>query len=305
MWVIISDRFLQVFLEALFFMKKQKNQFSHLTAKERVYLSVPTSFLLEKNLLQGKVLDFGCGFGNDVKLLRQKGFDITGYDPYYFPQYPKEKFDTIICVYVLNVLFPEEQANVLMEVSHLLKPGGKAYYAVRRDIKREGFREHYVHKKPTYQCIVKLPFKSILLDESYEIYEYKHYNLQRNSSNYCLFCNPNKYLNLLTESATAYAMFDGYPVSKGHVLVIPKRHVSNYFELPFKEQSACWLMVNKVQELLTQEFAPDGFNVGMNINRDAGQNMMHASIHIIPRYKGDTVGAKGGIRNVIPKKNSL
>ncbi|MER3493154.1 MAG: HIT family protein [Mastigocladus sp. ERB_26_2] len=286
-------------------MKKQKNQFSHLTAKERVYLSVPTSFLLEKNLLQGKVLDFGCGFGNDVKLLRQKGFDITGYDPYYFPQYPKEKFDTIICVYVLNVLFPEEQANVLMEVSHLLKPGGKAYYAVRRDIKREGFREHYVHKKPTYQCIVKLPFKSILLDESYEIYEYKHYNLQRNSSNYCLFCNPNKYLNLLTESATAYAMFDGYPVSKGHVLVIPKRHVSNYFELPFKEQSACWLMVNKVQELLTQEFAPDGFNVGMNINRDAGQNMMHASIHIIPRYKGDTVGAKGGIRNVIPKKNSL
>ncbi|WP_315789590.1 bifunctional class I SAM-dependent methyltransferase/HIT family protein [Fischerella sp. JS2] len=283
-------------------MKKQTNQFSHLTAIERVYLSVPTSFLLEKNLLQGKVLDFGCGFGNDVKLLRQKGFDITGYDPYYFPQYPKSKFDTIICVYVLNVLFPEEQANVLMEVSHLLKPGGKAYYAVRRDIKREGFREHYVHKKPTYQCIVKLPFQSISLDESYEIYEYRHYNFQRNSSNYCLFCNPNKHLKILTESATAYAIFDGYPVSKGHVLVIPKRHVSNYFELPFQEQSACWLMVNKVQEILSQEFTPDGFNVGMNINRDAGQNMMHASIHIIPRYKGDTFGAKGGIRNVIPKK---
>jgi diadenosine tetraphosphate (Ap4A) HIT family hydrolase len=285
-------------------MKKQTNQFSHLTAIERVYLSVPTNFLLDKNLLQGKVLDFGCGFGNDVKLLRKKGLDITGYDPYYFPQYPTEKFDTIICVYVLNVLFPEEQANVLMEVSHLLKSGGKAYYAVRRDIKREGFREHYIHKKPTYQCIVKLPFKSILLDESYEIYEYRHYNLQRNSSNYCLFCNPNKHLNILTESATAYAMFDGYPVSKGHVLVIPKRHVSNYFELPFQEQAACWLMVNKVQELLTQEFAPDGFNVGMNINRDAGQNMMHASIHIIPRYKGDTVGTKGGIRYVL-KRHSL
>jgi diadenosine tetraphosphate (Ap4A) HIT family hydrolase len=110
---------------------------------------------------------------------------------------------------------------------------------------------------------------------------------------------------VLTESATAYAMFDGYPVSKGHVLVIPKRHVSNYFELPLKEQSACWLMVNKVQAIISQEFAPDGFNVGMNINRDAGQNMMHASIHLIPRYKGDTVGAKGGIRNVIPRKNSL
>jgi diadenosine tetraphosphate (Ap4A) HIT family hydrolase len=283
-------------------MKQQKNHFSHLTAMERTFLSFPAKFVLNNNLLQGKILDFGCGFGNDVKVLREKGFDITGYDPYYFPQYPQEKFDTIICFYVLNVLFPEEQANAIMEVSHLLKPGGKAYYAVRRDIKKEGFREHYIHKKPTYQCIIKLPFTSIHLDEYCEIYEYIHYNYQIKSDKNCRFCNPTKNLKLITESATAYAMFDGYPISKGHVLVIPKRHVSSYFELPFKEQTACWLMVNKVQEILKAEFAPDGFNVGMNINRDAGQNMMHASIHIIPRYKGDAVGARGGIRHVIPKK---
>lgn len=282
-------------------MKKQNNKFSHLTAIERTKLSFPAKFLLRQKLLQGRILDFGCGFGNDVKLLKQQGFDITGYDPYYFPLYPEEKFDTIICFYVLNVLFPEGQAGVLMEVAHLLKPGGKAYYAVRRDIKREGFREHYVHKKPTYQCIVKLPFDSIHLDENCEFYEYTHYNQQINSPNNCIFCNPRKNLTLLTESATAYAMYDGYPASKGHVLVIPKRHVSNYFDLPFKEQSACWLMVNKVQELIGKEFAPDGFNVGMNINRDAGQNVMHAGIHIIPRYKGDVVGARGGIRGVIPK----
>lgn len=282
-------------------MKQPKNQFSHLTAIERVYLSFPARLLLEKNLLQGKVLDFGCGLGNDVKLLRQKGFNITGYDPYYFPDYPNGKFNTIICFYVLNVLFAEEQARVLMEVSHLLEPGGMAYYAVRRDIKKEGFREHYVHKKPTYQCRVKLPFKSIHLDESCEIYEYIHYNYQRNSSNRCLFCNPPKNLILLAESATAYAIFDGYPLSQGHVLVIPKRHVANYFELPFKEQSACWLMVNKVQEFLSREFNPDGFNVGININRAAGQKMMHASIHIIPRYQGDGSGNKGGMRSVIPK----
>lgn len=283
-------------------MKKQKNKFSHLTAIERIYLSVPAQFLLDRNMLQGKVLDFGCGFGNDVKLLRQKGFHITGYDPYYFPEYPHEQFDTIICFYVLNVLFLEEQADVLMGVSNLLKPGGKAYYAVRRDIKKEGFREHYIHKQPTYQCIVKLPFQSISLDDSCEIYEYIHYNFKRNSSNNCIFCNPRNNLTILTESATAYAMFDGYPVNKGHVLVIPKRHVSNYFELPFKEQSACWFMVNKVQEILSKEFQPDGFNVGMNINRDAGQNMMHASIHIIPRYKGDSLDTKSGIRYVIPKR---
>jgi diadenosine tetraphosphate (Ap4A) HIT family hydrolase len=283
-------------------MKQQKNQFSHLTAIERSYLSFPAQFLFNQNLLQGKILDFGCGFGNDVKILRQKGCDITGYDPYYFPEYPDTKFDTIICFYVLNVLFTEEQTNVLMEVSHLLKPGGKAYYAVRRDLKKEGFREHYVHKKPTFQCIVKLPFTSVCLDEHRELYEYIHYNHQRNSSNYCIFCNPHKSLRLLTESATAYAMFDGYPISKGHILIIPKRHISSYFELPLKEQSACWFMVNKVQEILKAEFEPDGFNIGMNINRAAGQNIMHASIHIIPRYKGDTVSNKSGIRNVIPKK---
>jgi len=285
-------------------MKKQKNKFSHLTAIERTYLSFPAQFLVDKNLLQGKILDFGCGLGNDVKLLQQKGFDIQGYDPYYFPQYPNDKFDTIICMYVLNVLFIEEQANVLMEVSHLLRLGGKAYYAVRRDIRKEGFREHYVHKKPTYQCIVKLPFNSILINEYCEIYEYIHYNLQRNSSNHCIFCNPHKNINLLTESATAYAIFDGYPVSRGHTLVVPKRHIANYFELPFKEQSACWFMANKVQEFLIKEFAPDGFNVGININEVAGQKMGHANIHIIPRYRGDAVGTKGGIRSVIPKRKT-
>lgn len=283
-------------------MKKQQNKFSHLTAKERVYLSFPAQFLLDKNLLQGKVLDFGCGFGNDVKILQQKGCDIAGYDPYYFPQYPNEKFDTIVCFYVLNVLLPEEQANVIMEIAHLLKPGGKAYYAVRRDLKKEGFRQHYVHKKPTYQCIVKLPFKSIYLNEMCEVYEYMHYNHQRNSTNNCIFCNPYKNLTILTESATAYAILDGYPVSKGHVLIVPKRHVANYFELPFKEQSACWYMANKVQEILTKEFQPDGFNVGMNVNKDAGQTRQHATIHIIPRYRGDAGGLKSGIRTVIPKR---
>ncbi|HEY9702111.1 MAG TPA: HIT family protein, partial [Allocoleopsis sp.] len=113
------------------------------------------------------------------------------------------------------------------------------------------------------------------------------------------FCNPRKNLTLVAESATAYAIFDGYPVSKGHTLIIPKRHISNYFQLPFKEQSACWLMVNKVQEILTQEFKPDGFNIGMNINSAGGQKMMHANIHIIPRYLGDTKKTKTGMRQVL------
>jgi diadenosine tetraphosphate (Ap4A) HIT family hydrolase len=282
-------------------MREQANNFSHLTAIDRPKLSSPLRFLIDRNLIKGRILDFGCGLGNDVQFLHQQGLDITGYDPHYLPTYPDGKFDTIVCCYVLNVLMPEVQADVLMNIAHLLKPGGKAYYAVRRDLKKEGFREHYVHKKPTYQCTVKLPFKSIQLNEYCEIYEYVHYNHQWNSPHNCIFCNPHRRINLLTESATAYAMFDGYPLSKGHVLIIPKRHISNYFELPFKEQSACWLMANKVQQILTKEFEPDGFNVGMNINKAAGQAMNHATIHVIPRYHGDTHSRKSGMRSIVPK----
>ena len=86
--------------------------------------------VLDLDVTIGKVLDFGCGIGKDVELLKHKGFDILGYDPFYFPELPKEKFDTILCFYVLNVLLPEEQAAVLMNVSSLLKPTGKAYFAV-------------------------------------------------------------------------------------------------------------------------------------------------------------------------------
>ncbi len=286
-------------------MRKQTNKFSHLTAIDRTKLSSPVRFLADNNLLKSRILDFGCGLGNDVDLLQQKGLDITGYDPYYAPIDPVGKFDTIVCCYVLNVLMPEEQIDVLMNIAHLLKPGGKAYYAVRRDLKKEGFREHYVHKRPTYQCNVKLPFKSIESTEYCEIYEYVHYNHQWNSPNNCIFCNPHRKIQLLTESATAYAMFDGYPLSKGHILIVPKRHISNYFDLPIKEQSACWLMANKVQQILTQEFQPDGFNVGMNINKAAGQAMNHATIHVIPRYQGDTDGTKSGMRSVIPKKMKI
>jgi diadenosine tetraphosphate (Ap4A) HIT family hydrolase len=280
-------------------MKKRENKYTHLTAIEREYLSFPAKYLLEHKLIIGKVLDFGCGLGNDVELLKKEGFDITGYDPFYFPQYPEEKFDTILCFYVLNVLFSDKQAEVIMEISQLLKPGGRAYFAVRRDIKYEGFREHYVHKKYTYQCLVTLPFNSLYQDERREIYQYAHYNLQRNSPEKCIFCNPHKKLILITESLTSYAILDGYPLSQGHSLIIPKRHVANYFTLSEEEQNACWLMVNKVQEILNHKYRPDGFNVGININRAAGQKIMHSHIHLIPRYHNDCQGNNTGIRSIL------
>ena len=279
------------------------NSFSHLTAKERDTLSFPAKLLHNKKLLTGNVLDFGCGYGKDVVLLKEKGVDIIGYDKHYFPEYTTEKFDTIICFYVLNVLLPEEQASVLMEVSLLLKPDGKAFFAVRRDIKYEGFRTHKIHQKPTFQCNVKLNYKSIFKNENCEVYEYKHFNqITRKINIECPFCNPNTDRELLLESATAYAMFDKFPVSKGHILIIPKRHCSDYFQLSFKEQSACWFMMNKAKEILKKKFSPDGFNIGINVNESAGQTVPHVHIHLIPRYKGDVEFPEGGVRGVIPEK---
>lgn len=280
-----------------------QNIYSHLTAKERETLSFPAKIILNKKLLKGEVLDFGCGFGKDVEVLNKKGINITGYDKHYFPDYPQKRFDTIICFYVLNVLMTEEQANVLMEISQLLKPGGYAYFAVRRDIKQEGFRVHKVHQKPTYQCNVVLNYKSIFSNENCEIYEYRHFNqIKRKENADCPFCNPDSERELLLETATAYAILDKFPVSKGHTLIIPKKHISDYFQLSFKAQSACWFMLNKAKEILAKRYKPDGFNVGININESAGQTIPHVHVHLIPRYKGDVPEPRGGVRGVIPER---
>lgn len=279
------------------------NQYSALTAKVRTSLSFPAKLLQSKGLLMGEVLDYGCGYGKDVEILNAKGVNIVGYDKHYFPNYPKSKFDTILCIYVLNVLMQEEQTNVLMEISQLLKPTGKAFIVVRRDLRFEGFRTHKIHQKPTYQCNVKLTYKSIFRNESCEIYEYRHYNqLNKKDGVSCPFCSPDSDRTLFLESATAYAMFDKYPVSNGHLLVIPKKHCEDYFQLTFKEQSACWFMMNKAKEILQQEMSPDGFNVGVNVNTSGGQTVPHVHIHLIPRYAGDVENPEGGVRGVIPDK---
>ncbi|MFN3377996.1 MAG: bifunctional class I SAM-dependent methyltransferase/HIT family protein [Runella zeae] len=275
------------------------NPFSYLTAKERITPSLPARFLFERNLIQGKTLDFGCGFGKDVDFLYQKSINITGFDPYYFPQYPTDTYDTILCFYVLNVLFPEEQNQVLMQISSLLKPTGKAYFAVRRDIQKDGFRMHQVHGKPTYQCFVKLPYKSIFLNENTEFYEYQHYNQNTDNQSKCPFCKPASRLHLLAETSLSYAVLDGYPINKGHTLIIPKRHVADYFELTFEEQKDLVQVCNFVQKRIKANFQPDGFTMGMNINKSAGQKFPHASLHLIPRYIGDCKNPSGGIRSIL------
>ncbi len=284
----------------------RQNPNTHLTAMKRKRPSFPVRALLERGLISGRVLDFGSGHGRDVEHLREKGFDATGYDPHYRAEYPEGRFDTILCFYVLNVLFRVEQAHVLMAVSELLKPTGRAYFSVRRDLKKPGFRMHRAYRKRTYQCNVKLPYRTAVETHFCEIYEYQHLNriVQKTPTSACPFCAPAAERMLLTESATAYALIDRFPASKGHALILPKRHAVSYFDLAHHEQTACWMMAGRVRQLLGERFAPDGFNIGINDGEAAGQTVEHAHVHVIPRYVGDTVDPSGGVRNVIPEKEN-
>src|SRR5690606_16921546 len=100
----------------------------------------------------------------------------------------------------------------------------------------------------------------IFKNENCEIYEYRHYNqLKRLLNPDCPFCNPETSRELIVESATAYAILDKFPVNKGHALIIPKRHCADYFDLTFKEQSACMFMLNTVKDIISKRHNPDGF----------------------------------------------
>lgn len=116
----------------------------------------------------------------------------------------------------------------------------------------------------------------------------------------CIFCSPDR--EILAESTHGLAFLDAFPVSPGHALVVPRRHVATIFELTENEYAECFLLVLKVKDLLVARHTPDGFNVGVNCGEAGGQSVWHAHIHVIPRYTGDTPHPRGGVRNVIPRK---
>lgn len=158
-----------------------------------------------------------------LTFLQRNGFDAVGFDPHYKPEIPTGKFDTILCTCFLNVLLPEEQFQVLMAVSELLKPGDKAFFAIRRDITKPGFSTHVKHQVEVFQCNVILPYKSILKTDSYEIFEYRHIiQLEKHYKETCPYWTPELTVELITESASAYAIMAPADQSPEHVLIIPK-----------------------------------------------------------------------------------
>lgn len=121
--------------------------------------------------------------------------------------------------------------------------------------------------------------------------------------NDCPFCNINNAKDdIVWESKHSIAILDRYPVSPGHTLVIPKRHIKSYFDLTQDEVDELWDTVKNVKETIDYMYKPDGYNIGINIGEAAGQTIPHCHIHVIPRYKGDVEDPLGGVRGVIPEK---
>ena len=106
---------------------------------------------------------------------------------------------------------------------------------------------------------------------------------------------------MLLENPLAYARYDGNSLSRGHLLVIPRRHVADFFDMTAQEQAAVLELLNKARALIQEKHSPDGFNVGVNVGKAAGQNRMHVHVHLIPRYAGDVPDPSGGIRCVLKK----
>ncbi len=118
-------------------------------------------------------------------------------------------------------------------------------------------------------------------------------------NNPCRFCSPR---GVTGRNELAYCERDSYPVSPGHSLIIPLRHCASFFDLTSEEVTACMELLAHQRLVLDDEFSPDGYNFGVNVNAAAGQSIFHVHIHLIPRYTGDSARPQGGVRQVIPEK---
>ena len=121
-------------------------------------------------------------------------------------------------------------------------------------------------------------------------------------NNPCLFCNTSKN-EIIYENDFAFVTYDSYPVSKFHSLIIPKKHVQNYFDLTSEELLACHDLIKKTRNRIKiEDDSVTGFNIGSNSGKTSGQSILHCHIHLIPRREGDVENPQGGVRSVIPSK---
>ena len=114
----------------------------------------------------------------------------------------------------------------------------------------------------------------------------------------CELCVP---AQVVADKAAAYARYDSNSLARGHVIVVPRRHVADFFDMTAEEQAAVLALLNDARQLIQAKHSPDGYNVGINIGKAAGQSRMHVHVHLIPRYAGDVPDRAGGVRRVLQR----
>ena len=117
----------------------------------------------------------------------------------------------------------------------------------------------------------------------------------------CPFCTPDAD-RIFHAGQRVLGLWDGFPVSPGHALVVPRRHIESWFDASPEEQQDLAAAIAIAREEIVGRHRPDGFNVGMNLGRAAGQTIEHLHVHVIPRYLGDVGDPRGGIRWVVPAR---
>ena len=120
----------------------------------------------------------------------------------------------------------------------------------------------------------------------------------------CFFCKSISKKDFEIENELAIVRFDDFPVNNGHLEVIPKRHVKDWWNTTQEERIAIFNLLDEAKKIIDDKYKPDGYNIGMNLGEAAGQSVMHLHVHLIPRYKGDVENPRGGVRGVIPEKQS-
>lgn len=120
----------------------------------------------------------------------------------------------------------------------------------------------------------------------------------------CFFCQAFENNDYFLENELAFARFDGFPVSRGHLEVIPKRHIKDWWEATDEERMAIFKLIDEAKKIVDEKYHPDAYNIGMNLGEKAGQSIMHLHVHLIPRYDGDVQNPRGGVRGVIPEKQN-
>lgn len=117
----------------------------------------------------------------------------------------------------------------------------------------------------------------------------------------CELCAP---AEILTQDENAYVRYDSNGLASGHVILVPKRHVASYFDMTSAEKVSIMTLLDAAKEIIDRQFTPDGYNIGVNVGKAAGQSRMHVHVHLIPRYRGDIADPSGGIRCVLARKSS-